>query len=72
LGQIISITFQKIQTSSILTQEMAIGLATYELPPIQDPPPIPTIDLLQVGNQGGNLMSFLFMKFNSFAIVIGP
>jgi hypothetical protein len=71
-GQIISITLQKIQTSSILTQEVAIGLATFELTPFQDLPPIPTIDLLQVGNQQGNLIFFLFMKFNSFAILIGP
>jgi len=49
--QIISITLQKIQTSSILTQEITIGLATFELPPFQDPPPIPTIDLLQASNQ---------------------
>lgn len=51
LCQIISITLQKIQTSSILTQEITIGLATFELLPFQDPPPIPTIDLLQASNQ---------------------
>jgi hypothetical protein len=39
----ISITFQRMQTSSFLSQAIAIGLTTFQLPP-----PITTIDILRV------------------------
>jgi hypothetical protein len=37
-----------MQASSILSQAMMVGLSTSRLSPLQDPPPIDTIDLLQV------------------------
>jgi len=37
-----------MQASSILSQVIAISLATSQLPPLQDTPPITTTDLLQV------------------------
>jgi hypothetical protein len=45
--QNISIMLQRVQTSSILSQAIAIGLVTSQLPPLQDIAPIATIDLLQ-------------------------
>jgi hypothetical protein len=45
--QKVSITLQRMQVSSILSQAVAIGLATSRLPPVQDTPPITTTDLLQ-------------------------
>jgi hypothetical protein len=50
LWQKISITLQRLQTSSILSQTIALGLGTSQLPPfppLQDTSPISTIDLLQ-------------------------
>jgi hypothetical protein len=47
LWQKISITLQRLQASSILSQAIAVGLATSKLPPIEDTFPISTIDLLQ-------------------------
>jgi hypothetical protein len=41
-----SITLQRMQTSSILSQAVAIGLAKSWLSPFQDAPPISTVDLL--------------------------
>jgi len=46
--QIFLITLQKMQTSSILSWVVAIGLAIYRLSPLQDTPPITTVNLLQV------------------------
>jgi len=43
-----SITLQRLQPSSILNRVVVVGLATFQLPPLQDTPPISTIDLLQV------------------------
>jgi len=40
LCQGISITLQKMQASSILSQAIAIGLTTSHLPPFQDTPPL--------------------------------
>jgi len=47
-----SITLQRMQTSSILSQVLTItiGLATFELPPLQDIAPIATVDLLQIAS----------------------
>jgi hypothetical protein len=45
-----SITFQRLQTPSILSQVVAISLRTSRLPPLQDTSPISTIDLFQVVN----------------------
>jgi hypothetical protein len=42
-----SITLQRMQTFSILNQVVTINLATSQLPPHQDAPPITTTDLLQ-------------------------
>jgi hypothetical protein len=42
------ITLQRMQTSSILSWAVAICLATSQLPPFQNAPPITTTDLLQV------------------------
>jgi hypothetical protein len=41
-------TLQKLQPSSILNRVVAVGLATFQLPPLQDTPPISMTDLLQV------------------------
>jgi len=43
-----SITLQRMQTSSILSRAVAIGLVTSQLLPIQDIAPIATVDLLQI------------------------
>jgi hypothetical protein len=48
LQQKISITLQRLQPSSILSQAVAVGLATFQLSPLQDTPPISTTDLLQM------------------------
>jgi hypothetical protein len=48
--QKVSITLQRMQVSSILSRAIAISLATSQLPPLQDTPPITTVDLLQVVN----------------------
>jgi hypothetical protein len=37
-----------MQASSILSRVVAIGLATFRLPPFQDTPSLTMIDLLQV------------------------
>jgi hypothetical protein len=50
LRQKISITLQKMQTSSILSQAIAIGFIISQLPTLQDTPPITTTDLLQAVN----------------------
>jgi len=42
-----SITLQRIQVSSILNWAIAVGLATSQLPPLQNTPPITMADLLQ-------------------------
>jgi hypothetical protein len=42
------ITLQKMQTSSILSWVVVVGLATSWLSPLQDTPPITTVNLLQV------------------------
>jgi hypothetical protein len=36
-----------MQASSILSRAVAVGLATSQLPPLQDTPPTTMIDLLQ-------------------------
>jgi hypothetical protein len=36
-----SITLQKMQASSILSQAVAVSLTTYQFPPFQDAPPSP-------------------------------
>jgi hypothetical protein len=46
LHQKISITLQRMQTSSILSQAIIIGLIIFQLPPLQNAPP--TTNLLQV------------------------
>jgi len=43
-----SITLQRLQPSSILNRAVAVSLATFQLPPLQDTPPISTTDLFQV------------------------
>jgi hypothetical protein len=48
LHQKVSITLQKMQVSSILSQAVALGLTTFQFPPLQNTPPITTADLLQV------------------------
>jgi len=48
--QKVSITLQKMQMSSILSQAIAIGLVTSWFPPLQNTPPITVTDLLQVVN----------------------
>jgi hypothetical protein len=45
--QKISITLQRMEASSILSQAIAIRLATSQLPPLQDTTPITMTDLLQ-------------------------
>jgi hypothetical protein len=45
--QKVLITLQRMQVSSILSRTVAIGLATSKLPPLQDTPPITTVNLLQ-------------------------
>jgi len=47
LQQKISITLRRMQASSILSRVVAVSLATSQLPPLQDTPPITMIDLLQ-------------------------
>jgi hypothetical protein len=47
LCQKISITLQRMQTSSILSQVIAIGLPISQLPPLQNTHPITMADLLQ-------------------------
>jgi hypothetical protein len=42
-----SSTLQKMQTSSILNQAIAVGLGTSWLPPLQYAPPITMTNLLQ-------------------------
>jgi hypothetical protein len=42
-----SITLQRIQVSSILNRAIVVGLATSQLPPLQNTPPINMADLLQ-------------------------
>jgi len=46
--QKVLITLQRMQTSSILSQAVALGLATFQLPPFQNTPSITMADLLQV------------------------
>jgi len=46
----ISITLQTMRASSILSRAVAIGLTTSWFPPLQDTPPITTVDLLQAVN----------------------
>jgi hypothetical protein len=49
--QKISITFQKLQASMILTQGVAVRLATFQLPPLIESLPIITLNILFiVGN----------------------
>ncbi len=48
LHQKISITLQRMQSSSILNWVVAIGLVISQLPPFQDAPPITIGDLLQI------------------------
>jgi hypothetical protein len=43
----ISITLQRMQASSILSWAAAVGLATSQLPPLQNAPPITATNLLQ-------------------------
>jgi hypothetical protein len=43
----ISITLQRMQASSILSWAVAVGLATFQIPPLQNAPPITTTNLLQ-------------------------
>ncbi len=45
--QKVSITLQRMQTSSILSWVVAIGLTTSRFPPLQNTPPITTSNLLQ-------------------------
>ncbi len=45
LCQKVLITLQRMQTSSILSQTIAIGLTTSQLPPLQDTPPITMANL---------------------------
>jgi hypothetical protein len=47
LHQKVLITLQKMQTSFILSQMIAVGLTTFRLPPLQNTPPITTTNLLQ-------------------------
>jgi hypothetical protein len=47
LCQKISITLRRMQVSSILSWVVVIGLATLQLPPLQDTPPITMTDILQ-------------------------
>jgi hypothetical protein len=44
----VSITLQEMQSFSILSQAIAKGLTTPQLPPLQDRPPTTMVDLLQV------------------------
>ncbi len=44
----ISIKLQKMQTFSILSQVVVVGLVIFRLPPFQDAPPITMVDLKQV------------------------
>jgi hypothetical protein len=44
--QIVSITLQRMQVSSILSRVIAIGLVISRLPPLQDTSPITMADLL--------------------------
>ncbi len=48
LHQRISIMLQRMQTSSILSWAITIGLAISQLPPLGGTPPITMVDLLQV------------------------
>jgi len=48
LCQKVSITLQKMQASSILSQAIVVGIITSRLSPLQDTPPITSADLLQV------------------------
>ncbi len=45
--QKVSITLHKMQAFSILSQAIAMDLATSQLPPLQNTPPITTTNLLQ-------------------------
>jgi hypothetical protein len=47
LRQKVSITLQRVQTSSILNRVVDVGLVISQLPPVQDTPPITTSNLLQ-------------------------
>jgi hypothetical protein len=44
----ISIKLQKMQTFSILSRVVVVGLVISRLPPFQDAPPITMVDLEQV------------------------
>jgi hypothetical protein len=46
----VSIPLRMMQVSSILSSAIAVGLATSQLPPLQNTPPITTADLLQAVN----------------------
>jgi hypothetical protein len=50
LCQKVAITLQRMQTSSILSQVIVVSLTISQLPPLQNTPPITTIDLLQAIN----------------------
>ncbi len=53
-----SITLQRMQTSSILSRVVVVGLTNSRLPPFQDTPPITMTNLLQVvGFQHINMAS---------------
>jgi hypothetical protein len=43
-----SMTLQRMQTSSILSQVIVVNLVTSQLPPLQDTPPIIAVDILKV------------------------
>jgi hypothetical protein len=45
-SQRVSITLQNMQASSILSRMIVIGLAISQLPPLQDSPLIPILNLL--------------------------
>ncbi len=45
--QKVLITLQRMQTSSILSQMIVVGLAISRFPPLQNTPPITTVNLLQ-------------------------
>ncbi len=47
LCQKVSITLQRMQTSSILSRAVAVSLIISQLPPLQNTPPITTTNLLQ-------------------------
>jgi hypothetical protein len=64
--QKISTTLQRLQTSSILSWVIVVGLTTSWLPPLQNTSPISTIDLLQVaGSLYGKIWS-TYYKWSFF------